>query len=76
MFFLGLTCGMILMLAIVLLTGSDAPDQSAPAPPKQSIHEIEREAIRGMVATAMISGRIGKDPAVDGTGTQPGADSS
>lgn len=75
MFFLGLICGMVLMLAIVLLTGSGAPEPPAPTPPKQSIHEIEREAIRGMVATAMVSGRIGKDPAVDGTGPRPDADS-
>lgn len=74
-FIFGVSCGVLLMLAIVWIIDSDDSEQPAPVTPRQSIHEIERQAIREMVATAMVSGRIGKDSAVDDTGTQSGVDS-
>lgn len=76
MFLLGLTCGIIVAFTVVWIIAGDPPEQPAPVTPKQSIHEIERQAIREMVATAMVNGRIGKDPAGDGTGTQSDTDSS
>lgn len=52
MFLLGLVCGVLAVIGLWLLIGglSDPPPV---IPARQSVHEIERYAIRQMVATAI-----------------------
>lgn len=75
-FIVGVCCGVLLTFALAWIIGSDDSEPPAPASPRQNIHEIERQAIREMVATAMVNGRISKAPTAGDTGKQPGADSS
>lgn len=75
-FMLGLSCGVLLMLAIVWIIGSDDSERPVPVSPRQNIHEIERQAIREMVATAMVNGRISKGPTADNTAARSKRDTS
>lgn len=61
MFLLGFACGFVMAFAVLWLIADEPSERlPAPGPARRSIHEIERQAIREMVATAMVNGRIGK----------------
>lgn len=75
-FICGVCCGFLLAFALAWIIGNNDSERPAPVSPRQNIHQIERQAIREMVATAMVSGQISKAATADGNNTQPGADSS